>query len=52
VAPLYLIFGLREALVKIAGLALFLSSFENISCVAFLKYKNSRKHGTGTVASR
>jgi hypothetical protein len=24
---------------------------ENISCVAFLKHKNSRKQGTGTVAS-
>jgi hypothetical protein len=27
------------------------SNFENISCVAFLKYKNSRKQGTGTVAT-
>jgi hypothetical protein len=24
---------------------------ENISCVAFLKHKNSRKQGTGTVAT-
>jgi hypothetical protein len=28
-----------------------LSNSENISCVAFLKHKNSRKQGTGTVAS-
>jgi hypothetical protein len=34
------------------GLALILSNFENISCVTFLKHKNSRKQGTGTVASR
>jgi hypothetical protein len=27
------------------------SNSENISCVAFLKQKNSRKQGTGTVAS-
>jgi hypothetical protein len=27
------------------------SNFENISCVTFLKHKNSRKQGTGTVAS-
>jgi hypothetical protein len=27
------------------------SNFENISCVAFLKHKNSRKQGTGTVAT-
>jgi hypothetical protein len=27
------------------------SNSENISCVAFLKHKNSRKQGTGTVAS-
>jgi hypothetical protein len=51
-APLRLIFGLREASVKIEGLAFVSSNFENISCVAFLKHKNSRKQGTGTVASR
>jgi hypothetical protein len=51
-APLHLIFGLREASVKIGGLAFVSSNSENISCVAFLKHKNSRKQGTGTVASR
>jgi hypothetical protein len=50
-APLYLIFGLREASVKIGGSAFVSSNSENISCVAFLKHKNSRKQGTGTVAS-
>jgi hypothetical protein len=39
-APLHLIFGLREALVKIEGLAFVSSNSENISCVAFLKHKN------------
>jgi hypothetical protein len=34
------------------GVSVFVSSnSENISGVAFLKHKNSRKHGTGTVAS-
>jgi hypothetical protein len=51
-APLRLIFGLREALVKIGGLAFVSSNSENISCVAFLKHKNNRKQGTSTVASR
>jgi hypothetical protein len=41
-APLRLIFGLREAWVKIEGLAFVSSNFENISCVAFLKHKNSK----------
>jgi hypothetical protein len=50
-APLHLIFGLREASVKIEGWAFVSSNFKNISCVAFLKYKNSRKQGTGTMAS-
>jgi hypothetical protein len=50
--PLHLIFGLREALVKIGGLAFVSSNSENISCVAFLKHKNSRKQGTGTMAPR
>jgi hypothetical protein len=36
---------------KITLLELVLSNSENISCVAFLKHKNSRKQGTGTVAS-
>jgi hypothetical protein len=51
-APLRIIFGLRDASVKIEGLAFVSSNSVNISCVAFLKYKNSRKQGTGTVASR
>jgi hypothetical protein len=42
-APLYLIFGLREASVKIGGLAFVSSNFENISYVTFLKHKNSKK---------
>jgi hypothetical protein len=38
---------------EISGrLALVSSNFENISCVTFLKHKNSRKQGTCTVASR
>jgi hypothetical protein len=36
---------------KIKLLELVLSNFENISRIAFLKHKNSRKQGTGTVAS-
>jgi hypothetical protein len=36
---------------KIGTLAFVLSNSENSSCVAFLKHKNSRKQGTGTVAS-
>jgi hypothetical protein len=50
-APLRLIFFLREASVKIEGLAFVSSNSENISYVAFLKHKNSRKQGTSTVAS-
>jgi hypothetical protein len=50
-APLRLIFGLREASVKIGGLAFVSSNSENISCVTFLKHKNSRKQETGTVSS-
>jgi hypothetical protein len=42
-APLRLIFGLREASVKIGGSAFVSSNSENISCVAFLKHKNRRK---------
>jgi hypothetical protein len=41
--PLRLIFGLREASVKIGGSAFVSSNSENISCVTFLKHKNSRK---------
>jgi hypothetical protein len=36
---------------KIRLLAFVSSNSENISCVAFLKHKNSRKQETGTVAS-
>jgi hypothetical protein len=50
-APLRLIFGLRKTSVKIGGSAFVSSNSENISCVTFLKDKNSRKQGTGTVAS-
>jgi hypothetical protein len=37
---------------KIGGSAFVSSNSENISCVAFLKHKNSKKQGTDTVASR
>jgi hypothetical protein len=50
-APLHLSFGLLHASGKIGTLAFISSNSENISCVAFLKHKNSRKQGTGTVAS-
>jgi hypothetical protein len=36
---------------KIGVLVVVLSNSENISCVVFLKHKNSRKQETGTVAS-
>jgi hypothetical protein len=36
---------------KIRLLELVSSNSKNMSCVAFLKHKNSRKQGTGTVAS-
>jgi hypothetical protein len=42
-APLHLIFYLREASVKIGGSDFVSSNSENISCVTFLKHKNSRK---------
>jgi hypothetical protein len=42
-APLRLIFELRDASGKIEGLAFVSSNYENISCVAFLKHKNNRK---------
>jgi hypothetical protein len=51
-ASLHLFFGLRDALGKIEGSAFVSSNSENISYVAFLKHKNSRKQGTGTVVSR
>jgi hypothetical protein len=36
---------------KIGGSAFVSSNSKNISYVAFLKHKNSKKHGIGTVAS-
>jgi hypothetical protein len=42
-APLHVIFGLREASVKIGGSTFVSSNSENISYVTFLKHKNSRK---------
>jgi hypothetical protein len=51
-APLRLCFGLPLVSEKIGTLAFVSSNSENISCVAFLKHKNSRKQGTSTVASR
>jgi hypothetical protein len=50
--PLHLCFGLCLVSEKIGTSAFVSSNSENISCVAFLKHKNSRKQGTGTVASR
>jgi hypothetical protein len=48
-------FGSLSVLLKLPGkirlLELVSFNSENISCVAFLKHKNSRKQGTGTVAS-
>jgi hypothetical protein len=41
-APLRLCFGLRHTPEKIGTLAFVSSNSENISCVAFLKHKNSR----------
>jgi hypothetical protein len=41
--PLHLCFGLRLVTGKIGTSAFILSNFENISCVTFLKHKNSRK---------
>jgi hypothetical protein len=42
-APLRLSFGLRLVSGKIGGLGFISSNSENISCVTFLKHKNSRK---------
>jgi hypothetical protein len=41
--PLHLIFGLHDALGKIGGSAFVSSNSKNISYVAFLKHKNSKK---------
>jgi hypothetical protein len=46
-APLRLIFGLREASIKIGGSAFVSSNSVNISYVTFLKHKNRRKQGIG-----
>jgi hypothetical protein len=51
-APLRLCFGLCLMSGKIGTSAFVSSNSENISYVAFLKHKNSRKQGTGTVTSR
>jgi hypothetical protein len=42
-APLCLIFEIRDASGKIECLGFVSSNSENISCVGFLKHKNSRK---------
>jgi hypothetical protein len=49
-APLRFCFGLRLVSGKIGTLAFVSSNSKNISCVAFLKHKNNRKQGTGTMA--
>jgi hypothetical protein len=55
VASLWPLSGSRLVLVlrpgKIGVSELVSSNSDNISCVAFLKHKNSKKQGTGTVAS-
>jgi hypothetical protein len=51
-APLHLFFGLRLVSGKIGTSTFVLSNSENISYVTVLKHKNSRKQGSGTVASR
>jgi hypothetical protein len=50
--PLHLCFGLCLVSGKIGTSAFVSSNSDNISYVTFLKYKNSRKQGTSTVASR
>jgi hypothetical protein len=50
-APLRLIFGLRDASGKIGGSAFVSSNSENISCVAFLKHNYNKKQETDTVVS-
>jgi hypothetical protein len=46
---LLLFFGLRLLVNKLGTLAFVSPNSENISCVNFLKHKNRRKQGTGTV---
>jgi hypothetical protein len=50
--PLRFCFGLHLMSGKIGTSTFVSSNSKNISCVAFLKHKNNRKQGTGTVASR
>jgi hypothetical protein len=50
-APLRLCFGLRLVSGKIGTWAFVSSNSKNISYIAFLKHKNSRKQGTDTVTS-
>jgi hypothetical protein len=45
-----LVFGKLPGKIRLQELVL--SNSENISCVSLLKHKNSRKHGTDTVATR
>jgi hypothetical protein len=51
VAPSYFSSDLWKLPSKIRLQELVLSNSENISCVSLLKHKNSRKQGTGTVAT-
>jgi hypothetical protein len=51
-ALLRLWFGLCLVSGKIGTSGFVSSNSENISCVTFLKHKNSKKQGTGTMASR
>jgi hypothetical protein len=51
-SPLRLFFGLCLVSGKIGTSGFVSSNSENISYVTFLKHKNSRKQGTGTLASR
>jgi hypothetical protein len=50
--PLRVSFGLRFVSEKIGTSGFVSSNSKNISSVTFLKHKNSRKQGTGTMASR
>jgi hypothetical protein len=43
------VFGKLPGKIRLLELVSFNS--ENISCISLLKHKNSRKHGTGTVAT-
>jgi hypothetical protein len=51
-APLRLFFGFHLMSGEIGTSGFISSNSENISCVTFLKHKNSRKQGTSTMASR